>query len=531
MENKFSSEFYAFIGDGNIFCGEMFSKSQYSDIIKYNIETLLSKSCSILSINRVGNLHLVRCIPGFELMFKSKYESWELYIRFPVDGDPSSYMFDWKVIEGDDRLLLNGTTMESGNGFISMCAMMSGLSELKVQNIIAECNCLSESSLFKFDGKEKGLWVGCNDKIEYGFLPSVIQVGADNFQIKNTYLIRDSSMVKNAFVQYGSCSGSEFLLPCSLRLLSYDCPAPCVVLDNKIQKTYGEGRKILEPGERPYLALGQRGISYLLNMDKLKKFPRTGKVLLFESPLLAIKIQSLFETYDENFSSKYLVTSWYGGYCSITHADFDYLQGKSVVFVPEIRAESYENVKICHSKCIDSMVSEFTILSCPIVLKKMPKSSDLYSMNSFERMLAEGAVEISDLDQNMFVGLVAKAMSFEKYTKTLSCAKTWKSKQTKSGCSAECLTSIDNLACFEDESTDLSYDRIVQTKKITIIIGPNDSGKSIFLLSILRAIADGASTFGIEARKRRRVLLIDGETDKDMLAERNERIKSALKSS
>ena len=531
MENKFSSEFYSFIGDGNIVYGEMFSKSQYSDIVKSNIETMLSKSCSILSINHVENLHLVRSIPGFELRFKAKYESWEMYIRFPVDGDPRSYMFDWKVIESGDRLLLNGTTMESGNGFISMCAMMTGRSELDVQNFIAECNCLSKNSIFKFDGEEKGLWVGCNDKIEYDFLPSNIQVGTDNFQIKNTYLIRDSSVVKSAFVLYRSCSGSEFLLPCSLSLLTHDCPAPCIVADNKIQKTYSSGRKMLEPGERPYLALGQRGISYLLNMDKLKQFPIIGKVLLFESPLLAIKIQSLLETFDENFFSKYLITSWYGGYCNITHADFDYLQGKSVVFVPELRAESYENVKICHSKCVGSMVSEFTILSCPIVLKKMPKSVDLYNMNSFERMLAEGAVEISDLDQNMFVDLVAKAMSFDKYTKALNCAKTWKSKVTKSGCSAECLTSIDNIACAGNESTDLSYDRIVQTKKITIIIGPNDSGKSIFLLSILRAIADGVSVFGVEARKRQNVLLIDGETDKDMLSERNDRIKSALKSS
>lgn len=528
MKMKFTPEFCSFIGSDNVFSGELFSMAQCTDIVKANIEMLLSESCSVQNVTSIKSLEFIRFIPGFLYHYKEKYNPWDAYCTFPVSGNPQDYMFSWKVTDKRRGSPLHGTTRDNGRGFVSLCSTLCGCSELDAINVLARINSLAWNSTFNFKSDRDGSCVRSGEALSYNFLPCSIKLGTENYLIKNTTLLQDSSVVKGAFVLYSSDTGLEFLLPCCLTIKTHEYPIPCNISGNILPPKNLSRKTGLEPGESVYFVLGQSGRSCLLNMHQLGGLKEFDFILLFECPLLAIKVQNLIESYDKNVRDKILVTSWFGGYETIEHADFSYLHKKNIIFIPKTSVESYSKICLCYKKCLDVMVLNFSILLCPITLKKIPRLGESNKMQNFEKVLATNAVSISELNEHSLIEIITKSCSFEDFKNFLKSDDLSLAESIETPCNPDFLVCIDDISDAGDKPSYLSYDNIVQSKNITIIIGPNNSGKSLFLLTILRAISDGTHAFHIPSNSRRTILLIDGESNKNILLERIKIIKSAL---
>ncbi|QAZ67262.1 AAA family ATPase [Solidesulfovibrio carbinolicus] len=316
---------------------------------------------------------------------------------------------------------------------------------------------------------------------------------------------------------------NEMILPCYISGLSNEYKAPCNVCGNDTVKQFSLDSYL----SRSCLTIGVKNIPFLADSDRLLDVPSEKVVILCESAMVSIKLSKHIKDNFSNVFDKFLVTTWWGGNKMIENIDFSYLESKNVVFIPALNMNSYVNAERCYNKCKDNRVKSFLIVPEPLVGSLVPRCGELEKLKSCENYLAKTCTCVSELNEFLFEDFISKAMSFEEFVAVLKHHEFVDGKKSEAADSVCLPEPIQFLKFGKAHSNQLCFDDIINNNKICLVLGPNDSGKSIFVLSMVYAISHGVSMFGVDVVKPRNVLLIDGETSEGSLAERYNRINSA----
>ncbi|WP_428562495.1 MAG: AAA family ATPase [Solidesulfovibrio sp. DCME] len=527
MGKNFSSEFCLYVGESNIVSDCLFSAKQVFSILNANLECLLSYSCRVARVNSVEGLNFVR--NRFSDFFCLQQQPMGYNLEFPILGDPRIENFRWEIDENNRYYKLKNITKKSGQGFVDLYATIYGISILEAFKRLAGENKLTESDLFIFSKCGFSIVEDSIDQLDVSAQPKTILCDSDVFHFKSNFFLCKTDSIVGSLALYEPSGGTEkeLLIPFYVNYLSDKYVIPCNVSGNEIPPGKVAERGDVKFATKSYLAMGQKDISKLFGSDVLRDLQPDTKILLCEDPVVAIRLKEFIRDKLKDFDNKYFVTMWYGGYKAIDGVDFGYLHERHVIFLPALKKMSYVKILKCQKKCVDVMVKKFSILLDPVLTKTLPRNGLVEKMNPFEKLLADKAVNISELNNDLFLDILGKSVSHDEFLKIGKRMGLFNDKVKEDISDVEFPPSINTTEIVPSGMNRMVWDNIFQHNDIGLVLGPSHSGKTIFLMSILYAISYGVTLFGIKVMKSRRVLLIDGETSPGGIKEMFRRIQFA----
>ena len=527
---EFSSEFRAYVGEDNLMPDNIPCGADRFYIARSNLEALLSYSCRVVDARLLREIIFVRekFLEFFAGIYKGSIDYYFSGI-FPISGDPREESFQWSISKNTESFLPLGAGGKEGNGFIELFSAIYGISRIDAFGKLSRKYALTEVDLFEPLPKPTFLVEKDDSCLHRNSLPNNICChGGVKYYLDSFFDLRTTTGVAGSLVLYLSHEFPEkgLVVPCYVNVFYKEEQPPCEVCCN-IFPVWNSSRSQYFKNEQTYLTIGVQNVHLLYGADEISLFQSDVDIILCESALVALKLVKYIKNNCPFVSRRFFITTWWGGSPFLEKVSFNYLEGKNVIFIPALGDNIYSTVEICYYKCINSFVRKFSVVLNPIVGSSLPRCGSLEKMKRYEKFCASRAIKVSEFDDKLFVDIVNGAISFEKFSLELKEKGFWSEEIKENDIVVDLPRSIGSIEIDASSETSFSFDRIFQKNKIGLIMAANDSGKSIFALSIIYAISHGVSMFGIEAIRPRNVLLIDGETDKDILKERYERIDYA----
>jgi len=286
--------------------------------------------------------------------------------------------------------------------------------------------------------------------------------------------------------------------------------------------------KTEHPIPRYYLYIGRHNkMLRLINEDLIERNPNS-LVVFFENPIVADLFQK--KVHDSQLVSDKdgIGTSFFGGHSEIDNANFERLYGRDVVLVPSISRDSYLNMLEYAKRMEDIGAKSVSICPEPYILNK--KSIFCAGLaGAWEQYVAQRAVDFLSQEMSMLL------TRLEKIKLTTQQFFAWCAKHglivnsDEKIDSALLMNASECMALYSASDCEqaMTFDRLISVDNFTLIYGPSNAGKGMFLLTMLHSIAYKVNSFGFKVNKPRKVLLVDGESGTRRLNERFHQLSEA----
>jgi hypothetical protein len=276
---------------------------------------------------------------------------------------------------------------------------------------------------------------------------------------------------------------------------------------------------------RTYFAPGLPDSKYkLFNALELNR-KKNMNVILFENLRMASDFHSTLHKLCHNNESKYVVTSYYGGYDCVDNVDFSCLWNQNVYIVPSLSRDSYLKASLYVEKCKSAGVYNVSVSLLPILeFPKVDNFTDIESISDpFIYHIADLSLYWRDVD---FLNLLDNIIKFsvtpaeyERWIDSMMLAKepSVLPKEKNLSSIVKNVGKLLDSPLHEESNSHFSLDRVLAPKKLAQIVGCSNSGKTMSLSSLLVALSDGCDIFMFKYNSPRKILLVDVETSESEL--------------
>ncbi|WP_321403490.1 AAA family ATPase [Maridesulfovibrio sp.] len=264
----------------------------------------------------------------------------------------------------------------------------------------------------------------------------------------------------------------------------------------------------------------------LSGQDLMEKHP-DAKIILTEDLPLAFALNDKFLAQG---TPEYLATTWFGGKDALADVDYSPLEDREVIYQPRADHASYLNAEKVKEKCKKVECDSFKVSKVAMFTESFPMQDDQNQSSEivcpFERYLVDHGKNVLHTPLMDIIQALGDRWQTREYRKWMCEIGL---KQEKIRTEKKSLFTPPFMAdrISKKEYSTLTLDALLAPENITIIVGDQDGGKSLFTQTLALAMSYEFNVFNFEVQSARDVCYLDAENSRGRIEERSQQILSA----